>query len=89
MVVDWSCQRIVTAGEIPDQQLYQEINDRLLAMGRLGGPLTHSPSSVSRAELAATALQEGRNELVTMLLDDEPNAADQVNLEPSTLNPKP
>jgi hypothetical protein len=37
-------------------------------------------ASVSRAEMAATALQEGRADLATMLLDDEPNPADQVPL---------
>lgn len=81
VVIDWSCQRILSAGDMPDQQLYQEINQRLSAMSELGqGHHTDTSSSISRAELAATALQEGRNELVTMLLDDEPNPADQVPL---------
>ena len=36
--------------------------------------------SVSRADMAATALQENRHELAILLLDDEPSAADQVPL---------
>ena len=60
VVVHWACQRILSGGSLSDDQLHREINERLKAVTDLGLP-SHSAGvamSVSRAEMAATALQE-------------------------------
>ena len=66
-LVDWACKKVEKCRAVPDEELAREITARLARV-----------SAVSYADIAAAADGVGRRVLATLLLDNEPRAADRV-----------
>jgi hypothetical protein len=66
-LVDWACKKVEKCRAVADEELAREITARLARV-----------SAVSYADIAAAADGVGRRVLATLLLDNEPRAADRV-----------
>ncbi len=67
VLVHWACAKVRASSKLSDEAVRDLVREKLASV-----------SSVSYADIAATADSAGRRRLATMLLDFEPRAADRV-----------